>query len=345
MQTSIERARTIAEDVRRAFRKKGEERLTIMIIPHGQERIFSLQLNWFMILFLAGTAALALALAFYGIYLKTAESREAQRLRELYGANFNAALQLNQIALENQALHIKITERLEQIAQTIGFAENQLADLQSADRGDELASAEIDRERSTDTTLSPRASYLPPVRALKALRLSIAVRAPLTDAVADAFRSGIGVYASMPLGRPFVSLQQFNDTSPFGLRWNPESRSFLEFHSGYDMAGAEGTPVMATGRGVVHRTFYDAGYGRAVVIRHDHGFYSMFAHLAQSDLQSGQPVARGQRVGLLGRTGRATGPHLHYEVWLGESERIDPFPFLCALDLESRRCRDFHRGI
>ncbi|MBX7057328.1 MAG: M23 family metallopeptidase [Leptospirales bacterium] len=332
------------QDLRRALRRKGEERLTVMIIPHGQERIFSLQLNWFMILFLAGTAILAVTLAFYGIYLRTAQSREILRLRELYGANFSQALHLKETAVENRKLHLELSANLEQAALSIGFPDSEINEISEDSKADQLARAELDRDRNQDDHLSPRAGYLPPVAALKQLRWSIQLRQALRDSVRDAIDGGIGLYSEMPLGRPFRDLEIFNDTSPFGLREDPVTRGNLEFHPGYDMAGVEGTPVAATGRGVVYRVFLDPGYGRAIVVRHGSGFFAMYAHLSRSYVQVGEAVSRGQQIGALGRTGRATGPHLHYEIWIGESDRVDPKPFLCSLDFSTERCRAFHRA-
>ncbi|MBI3395551.1 MAG: hypothetical protein HY042_06940 [Spirochaetia bacterium] len=76
-------------------RKKGNERLTVMIIPHGQEKIFSLQLNWLMIAFLVGIVLSAVSLASYAAYRQAIKQREVLRLKSMYGVNFNSAMLLS----------------------------------------------------------------------------------------------------------------------------------------------------------------------------------------------------------------------------------------------------------
>ena len=86
----------LQDSLDRNVRQPGQERLTIMVIPHGQEKIFSLQLNWLMIAFLVGILMLAVGLSVYGVYLHTARQREIQRLKDLYGLNYTATLRIQQ---------------------------------------------------------------------------------------------------------------------------------------------------------------------------------------------------------------------------------------------------------
>lgn len=339
-----ERLQGFIADLQLRFRQKGEERLTIMIIPHGQDRIFSLQLNWYMILFLTGTALLAVALAFYGVYLQAIESREVDRLRRLYGLNFNYALELKSNSVENRLIHGDLRLNLERIAETLGTPESDLSALPEEEAADEQARAGLQQEARANRNAAPRAGYLPPVYSLKALRNSIINQSPLMGALAEAFNGGFGIYSQIPLGRPFRDMRLLQDTSGYGVRSNPFSGAGYEFHSGYDTSGPYGTPIFATGAGVVHRVSYGGdGYGQSVVIYHDNGFYSMFAHLSETSVRTGQRVRRGDRVGAMGSSGRATGVHLHYEVWIGDSSRVDPWPFVCARDFASPRCTDYHR--
>ena len=326
------------------LRKKGEERLTIMLIPHGQEKMFSLQLNWYMILFLGGILCLAVFLAFYGIYLKQLHEREINRLQTLYGSNFQAALKLTESAGEIHSIRYELTERLTSLAEVMGIPEYERSALPDADRAEQETRSRLDSEIVNENSRAgTRAEYLPPVYALKSLNYLLEKQQPLLAALHESIEDGLGVYSEMPMGRPFSNFQGLHDTSTYGVRVNPVTRVGFEFHTGFDTAGAIGTPVNATGPGEVYRV-YDSnnGYGRAVVIRHEFGLYSMFAHLSRIDVRQGEKVFRNQRIGAMGRSGRTTGTHLHYEIWSGTSQRIDPMPFVCSVDFKTPRCREYH---
>jgi murein DD-endopeptidase MepM/ murein hydrolase activator NlpD len=117
--------------------------------------------------------------------------------------------------------------------------------------------------------------------------------------------------------------------SNFGTRsiFNGEERAP---HAGVDFRGAVGTPVAAPagGRVVLAEDLFFTG--QTVVIDHGLGLYSLLAHLSRIDVTGGHSVSRGQRIGLLGATGRVTGPHLHWTVRLGEA-RVDPLRLLALL--------------
>lgn len=99
----------------------------------------------------------------------------------------------------------------------------------------------------------------------------------------------------------------FRYTSGFGRRWG-------RMHEGIDMAGAAGSPILATADGVVTHAGWQSGYGNLVTIRHEFGLETRYGHLSKVRVEVGQKVSRGDRIGDMGNTGRSTGTHLHYEV-------------------------------
>ncbi len=130
--------------------------------------------------------------------------------------------------------------------------------------------------------------------------------------------------ASVPFERP-TSAQT---TSGFGFRFDPfNGRPAL--HQGQDFAAPLNTPIHATAPGVVSFTGVRSGYGNTVEIDHGRGFKTRFAHLNAIAVQPGQAVAIGQRIGAMGTTGRSTGVHLHYEVWVNGRPQ-NPARFLKA---------------
>ncbi len=103
-------------------------------------------------------------------------------------------------------------------------------------------------------------------------------------------------------------------SSDFGIRKDP-FHFFERIHNGLDFVAATGKKVYATGDGTVTFTKHSrTGYGNEIVIDHQFGFASRYAHLDSIIVKDGEPIKRGQVIGTVGETGRATGPHLHYEV-------------------------------
>ena len=116
----------------------------------------------------------------------------------------------------------------------------------------------------------------------------------------------------MPLGRPITAGSQ---SSGFGVRFDPFTRR-PAYHSGLDFSGGYATAIYATGPGVVSYTGVRSGYGNVVEIDHGRGLKTRYAHLSGFAVRPGQRVGVGQRIAAMGSTGRSTGTHLHYEVWV-----------------------------
>lgn len=111
-------------------------------------------------------------------------------------------------------------------------------------------------------------------------------------------------------------------SSTMGLRFHPVLR-FLRWHRGTDFAAPTGTPVLAAAEGVVTDAGWRGGYGKRVKLAHPDGTITAYAHLARIEAEQGQRIAKGQVVGLVGATGLATGPHLHFE-WLRNGQPLRP---------------------
>lgn len=114
--------------------------------------------------------------------------------------------------------------------------------------------------------------------------------------------------------------------SNFGMRIHPFTKTF-EPHEGIDIAGSFGSPIYAAADGVVVETDWIGNYGRLVVIEHNFRYETRYAHLSKILVYRGQRVTRGQKIGLMGDTGRATCTHLHYEV-RRRNVALNPVPFL-----------------
>ena len=104
-------------------------------------------------------------------------------------------------------------------------------------------------------------------------------------------------------------------SSPFGMRKHPID-GFNKMHKGTDFAAPTGTPIMASGSGVIKKAGWCGGGGNCIVIKHNSTYQTIYAHMSKfaNGIRSGVRVKQGQTIGYVGSTGKSTGPHLHYEV-------------------------------
>lgn len=132
--------------------------------------------------------------------------------------------------------------------------------------------------------------------------------------------------AQVPYRKPVVGEVEF--TSGFGVRSDP----FLgrpAMHTGLDFRAATGDPARVTANGKVVSAGWSGGYGRMVEVDHGNGLSTRYGHLSEINVKVGEIVKIGQVIGLVGSTGRSTGPHLHYETRI-DGEAVDPQKFLRA---------------
>jgi murein DD-endopeptidase MepM/ murein hydrolase activator NlpD len=115
-------------------------------------------------------------------------------------------------------------------------------------------------------------------------------------------------------------------TSGFGYRWGV-------LHAGIDLANSIGTPIHAVSDGVVIDAGPTAGYGMWVKLRHADGTVTLYGHVNTTTVSVGQRVMAGDQIATMGNRGNSTGPHLHFEVLLGGTQRIDPVPWLAKRGL------------
>jgi murein DD-endopeptidase MepM/ murein hydrolase activator NlpD len=150
------------------------------------------------------------------------------------------------------------------------------------------------------------------------------IQQPVTDRDELLFKADkyLNAIRYLPFGKPVKGAI----TSRFGKRQDPLNNKSA-YHTGIDFRGKRGEPVYATADGVVKKSFRNGGYGNFVVIDHGNGYTTAFAHLQKYVVHKGDRVERGQLIGLIGNTGRSTGPHLHYEVAL-DNKPINPYSFL-----------------
>ena len=279
---------------------RANDGMTLMIVPHSQKHVVKLHLNFriinFALVLVAGLAFIA-ATSFVTItYFNNQKVLEEKQARGW----------LNKIWLFDEGQQ-KLEERVEFFKEKGEKVYSKIWTNNIENPGYE------DRQKVTFS------------RYLKSSTRQLVLALDFLARREKAFRD-------LPLGWPikggFISSTYGSRTSSFGL--------FSEFHTGYDFAGGYRSPVYATADGVViYSGGTEGGLGLHIKILHNHGFISVYGHCAELKVRKDQVVKRNQVIGLLGRTGNATGPHVHYEVKLQMNEErrnfelnLNPWPFV-----------------
>lgn len=133
-------------------------------------------------------------------------------------------------------------------------------------------------------------------------------------------------YRGTPFGRPVHARHNF--TSGYGMRTHPVTGR-LQMHKGIDLAAPPGTPIRATGDGIVTFAGRSGNYGLLIRVEHLGRISTTYAHLEKIYVRKGQSVSRNQQIGAMGSTGASTGPHLHYEIVV-DGKMINPMKFIEA---------------
>lgn len=161
---------------------------------------------------------------------------------------------------------------------------------------------------------------------LNILLKELAVQSKSLDEIAKLAKDKEQLLAAIPAIQPVKNEDLRHMASGFGYRSDPFTK-IRKFHAGMDFSAKTGTPIYATGDGVVQRADNRAtGYGNHIVIKHGFGYETLYAHLSKYNVKVGQKVKRGDVIGFVGSTGRSEAPHLHYEVHKG-GEVINPINF------------------
>jgi murein DD-endopeptidase MepM/ murein hydrolase activator NlpD len=300
------------------FINSGSQKITIMMIPHNEKRVFNFKLNVFalFIIFLFTSSGLGIILfltvANFNTSLKYKDASIKTQINEKRSREYEELL--NEI-LDNHnifkgklnVLMSKLNSNSLQNIMDDEYFKNQggapnLVDFSGLD--------EFERERAEVDRL------------LGDYRKSIIAFSEINK-MADNYNK---ILKDMPYGCPVKGF--YTITSTFGFRIHPIHK-VLDMHTGLDMAYQAGTPIVSTAPGIVDKVDFDAGgYGWYIKISHTKGFSTLYAHMRSQPIVSpGDKVKKGQIIGYMGSTGSSTGTHVHYEVKLG-NVLLDPWQFV-----------------
>jgi murein DD-endopeptidase MepM/ murein hydrolase activator NlpD len=163
-------------------------------------------------------------------------------------------------------------------------------------------------------------------RRVDVLTKELVIQSKSLDEIVALAKQKEKLLAAIPAIQPVKNEDLKQMASGFGYRSDPFTK-IRKFHYGMDFTARTGTPIYATGDGVVYKADASlSGYGNHIEINHGYGYKTLYAHLSKYKCRPGQRVKRGDIIGYVGSTGRSQAPHLHYEVFKN-GERVNPLNF------------------
>lgn len=268
-----------------------------------------------MLLFLS--LSLALAVGSYLYVLKYIPS-----LDEMFLAEENHRLKIewdilhDQIQEANQKL-ITLIEKGDHNYRVILDSEPLDANIREAGIG---GSEKINTYRLQEFPLVLR-EYL----ILEKLKHQLDVEMQSYDEIAKMFDEKTMMWAARPAIQPISNRTLTHLHTTFGERFHP-LLGYVRDHKGLDFTAEIGTPVYATGDGVVKIAYFSGSFGNVIFLDHGYGYETRYAHLSAFNAKKGQKIRRGDIIGFVGDTGLSHGPHLHYEV-VFKGQQINPINF------------------
>jgi murein DD-endopeptidase MepM/ murein hydrolase activator NlpD len=302
--------------------KKRARCFTIMIVPHSEEATYSLRLPLWVGQMLAAIFVIGLTGICFLFYVYRNVAQEAREARILRQINQVQQEEINAFAYETQKLleqMAQIEDLAELVADKLGLDPDELENEGESEDGEssESRSTEVSSQVELNEGTRYYASRTAEGRVVDRAASNIATLQRLLpeqseslELLSSEVEESLRRWAATPSIWPAWGTL----TSPFGMRRSPFNRNVMEFHDGIDIAASYGSPIYATADGWVTSASYRRGWGNLLIISHGYGYTTYYAHLSGFAVSAGEWVERGDIIAYMGRSGNATGTHLHYEV-------------------------------
>jgi murein DD-endopeptidase MepM/ murein hydrolase activator NlpD len=272
---------------------------------------------------LVGTFTIVgLAGSYTRMVLKTESYNQVRQERETLRKDYK---QMAQVAHDRDVQVASLGALANEVTALYGLRQNRLASARPAAAASAAAAPIASPLAQTDDPSQQQVAHsIDQFYALRTEALSGRISRALESGLSSSFAGDWTTLADAPSIWPLEG----RVASSFGQREDPINGEGA-FHSGIDIDAPYGTPVRATADGQVSGASMGAGYGRQVVLNHGHDVLTVYGHLSAMAVVPGQHVSRGQVIGYVGQSGRATGPHLHYEVRV-HNVPVNPHKYLRA---------------
>ncbi|HZI74020.1 MAG TPA: M23 family metallopeptidase [Gemmatimonadales bacterium] len=297
-----------------------KRRWTLVLVPHGSEPSRIVEVSHTVLragAVVVGACVVLAGIAGYATISKTSELSRAARLQQE-----NASL-----SREIGELHgrlVSLSDTITQISQRDARI-RVLANLEPIDP--QVQEAGIGGPGTSDLSLSGLTGL---TRRSAEVRVDLGALIRRANLLASSFKEAadsLSVHTARLAATPSIMPTQGWLSSAFSAMREHPILHLARPHEGIDVSAPMGSPIEAPAAGVVSDAGWETGYGNTVTINHGFGIVTKFAHASKILVKVGQRVSRGQRIALVGNSGLATGPHLHYEVHVN-GRPVDPLKYV-----------------
>ena len=278
----------------------------------------------FILLF---TSSLILSFIMFSLADKLHESPKEKKLKKDVVLLQHELHQLNSKISNLDKIMLNIQERDENIYRVI-FETNPIPEeIRKAGFGGSKKYLEMSKYENYDVIIELN-------KKIDILTKQIYIQSKSFDELETLVEDKNNMLSSIPAIQP-VSKNNCYLASGFGPRIHPIYK-IKKMHKGLDFTAKKGTPVYATGDGIIEKARYNkrSGYGKHVIINHNYGYKSLYAHLDKYIVKEKQKIKRGEIIGFVGNTGRSIAPHLHYEI-IKNDKKVNPIYYFFN-DLNSK---------
>ncbi len=293
--------------------EKGSQRLTVMIVPHSEKKIFNLQISNYIMFFTMAILTVTVISSVWAIVFNQSTYQEKVWLKK---ENAYKKVMIDEYRKSIDSLNKRFTMfkvDVNNIVKTYSKDKKMFND-NEIEFSSEFSNQNVPRE----------------IKDLEKVKSELEVTKENISRMVTFMVYQKKLLKKMPSIYPLARKARIS--SPYGPRVDPVYRYKKEFHPGLDMAILPGTPIFAGADGVVKLAGWHGGYGIMVELKHEYGFSTRYGHMSRlgRGIVPGAHVKQGQVIGYVGTTGKSTGYHVHYEVRIG-NKTVDPQPFTTML--------------
>jgi murein DD-endopeptidase MepM/ murein hydrolase activator NlpD len=296
-------------------------RWTVVFVPHGSEPSKIVEVSYGVMKLAAGGVALGVAAALLVGYATVARTADLTRTSRLQQENTRLVQEIGELHGRLSSLSDTITEISQRDARI-----RVLANLDPIDPSVQAAGI-------GGPTLAPRPllpTESPAMRRTQDIRVDLNALIRRANVLASSFeeaKDSLASHSQRLAATPSIMPTQGWLTSAFSSMREHPILHIARPHEGIDVTAPMGSPIEAPAAGTVSDAGWESGYGNTVTIDHGYGLVTKFAHCSKLLVHTGQRVSRGTKIALVGNTGLATGPHLHYEVHVN-GRPVDPLKYV-----------------
>lgn len=297
-----------------------KRRWTLVLVPHGSDPSRIVELSYGVLRLVAGAVAGVVVLGLFAGYATISSTTDLSRAAKLQQENASLARQIGELHGQLATLADTLT-RISQRDARIRV----LANLEPIDP--QVQAAGIGGPASPELSLAGLTGVS---RRTADIRVDLGALIRRANLLASSFKEAadsLALHTARLAATPSIMPTQGWLSSAFSSMRTHPILHMARPHEGIDVSAPMGSPIEAPAAGVVIDAGWETGYGNTITINHGFGIVTKFAHASKLLVKTGQRVSRGQRIALVGNSGLATGPHLHYEVHVN-GRPVDPLKYV-----------------